>query len=98
MAGLPCVKIIRGGHDVQVPVHEFHYASIEGLPADTEFTCDMQRGFGVDGKRDGVRVVNTLAGFCHIRNTADYPWVVRFPGFVARYRDQGDQARFISNL
>ena len=73
-----------GPPGTQVQAHEFHYASIDGLPADTEFTCDMQRGSGVDGQQDGVRVGNTLAGFCHLRNTGCYPWVTHFLDFVLR--------------
>lgn len=73
-----------GQYDGAVQAHEFHYASIKGLPADTEFTIEMQRGYGVDGRHDGMRVANTLAGFCHIRNTDQCPWVTRFLNFVAR--------------
>ncbi len=72
-----------GQQDAPVQAHEFHYASIDGLPEDTEFACDIRRGFGVDGQQDGVRVANTLAGFCHLRNTDVYPWVTRFLDFVA---------------
>ncbi len=72
-----------GPQGTQVQAHEFHYASIENLPDNSEFTCDIKRGFGVDGRHDGLRVANTLAGFCHLRNTGAYPWVAQFLDFVA---------------
>jgi len=71
-----------GKHETSVVAHEFHYASIDGLPQDSQFACDMMRGVGVDGKRDGLVIANTLAGFCHLRNTDLNPWVTRFLTFV----------------
>ncbi|WP_319823944.1 cobyrinate a,c-diamide synthase [Thalassovita sp.] len=65
-----------------VTAHEFHYASIEGLPEDTVFTRRMTRGTGVSGQRDGIHVANTVAGFCHLRNTCCRPWVSGFLSFV----------------
>ncbi|MFV0515398.1 MAG: cobyrinate a,c-diamide synthase [Jhaorihella sp.] len=70
--------------DLPVKAHEFHYASIEGLPSDTVFARDMRRGTGTDGRRDGIVTHNTVAGFCHLRNTAAAPWVPAFLDFVAR--------------
>jgi len=63
--------------------HEFHYASIEDLPADTRFARTMERGQGIDGTQDGIVVANTLAGFCHMRDAATTPWVEKFLEFVA---------------
>ncbi len=73
-----------GRHGAPVQAHEFHYAGIEGLPADTAFARDMLRGHGLDGARDAILVGNTLAGFCHLRHTGHYPWVTRFVEFTAR--------------
>lgn len=72
----------------QVPVkaHEFHHASIEGLPADTVFARDMLRGTGLGGAHDGIVIANTVAGFCHLRNTVAVPWVPAFLGFAHRIR------------
>ena len=71
-----------GKPDTPVVAHEFHYASIDGLAPETKFACDMQRGVGVDGHRDGLVIANTLAGFCHLRHTDQNPWVHRFLDFV----------------
>lgn len=58
--------------------HEFHYAKVENLPADTQFGFEVQRGAGIDGTHDGLIVNNLMAGFCHMRNTQANPWVGRF--------------------
>ena len=69
-----------------IRAHEFHYASIDGLPEDTRYARDIQRGFGIDGGRDAIVTVNTVAGFCHLRNSAEFPWVPHFLEFVWRCR------------
>lgn len=70
----------------EVQAHEFHYASVEGLPPDTVFARDMVRGHGVDGRHDGIVRSNTLAGFVHLRNAPEYPWVDCFVNFVRSCR------------
>ena len=72
------------GPDKVARAHEFHYASIEGLPPDTVFTRKMIRGAGIGGGKDAIRVANTVAGFSHLRNTPDVPWVGEFLDFVQR--------------
>jgi len=62
--------------------HEFHYASIERLSENTRFARKMLRGHGVDGNNDAIVVANTVAGFCHLRNTSQSPWISRFLEFV----------------
>ncbi|RMF41459.1 MAG: cobyrinate a,c-diamide synthase [Alphaproteobacteria bacterium] len=75
-----------GVENAEARAHEFHYASLEGLPADTRFARDMLRGHGVDGRHDGIVVGNLLAGFCHLRHTDGCPWVDRFVAHVRRCR------------
>ncbi len=72
-----------------VRAHEFHYASVEGLPEDTAFGRDMKRGQGIDGHHDAVVLGNTVAGFCHLRSTGPEPWVPRFLSFVAACKSRG---------
>ena len=71
---------------VPVKAHEFHYASVEGLPADTVFARHMRRGTGTDGTHDGIVIANTVAGFCHLRNTVAVPWVPAFLDFVDKVK------------
>lgn len=71
-----------GAKSTSVPAHEFHYASIRGLPDGLDYAYKLLRGDGIDGRRDGIVIHNVLAGFSHQRNTAGNPWVRRFVGFV----------------
>jgi len=67
-----------------VLAHEFHYARVDNLPADTRFAYKVLRGHGIDGENDGVLVHNTLAGFCHMRHSEASPWAAKFIDFVRR--------------
>ncbi len=67
-----------------LPAHEFHYSSIEGLPADTRYAYRMERGHGLDGINDGIVQRNLLASYSHLRSTQSCDWVARF---VARVRE-----------
>ena len=58
--------------------HEFHYSEIRGLPADTRYAYTVQRGYGVDGKHDGILRHNLLASYTHLRGTAGCHWPARF--------------------
>ncbi len=68
----------------EVLAHEFHYARVDNLPADTEFAYQVLRGHGIDGKNDGVLAHNMQAGFCHLRHCDATPWATRFVEFVSR--------------
>ena len=61
--------------------HEFHYARLE-TSSETGFCRNVTRGFGTDGQSDGLRKSNTLAGFIHMRNTKQSPWVDDFLRFA----------------
>jgi len=64
------------------PVHEFHYARLENLAANNNFSHRVLRGTGIDGKHDGLIINNLQAGFAHHRNTRANPWVGQFVTFV----------------
>jgi cobyrinic acid a,c-diamide synthase len=76
----------------EIAAHEFHYSSLEGLPPDTRFAYRMARGFGVDGKSDGILIHNLLANYAHLRSVGDYDWAARFVGFVQRCAQPGAPA------
>ena len=58
-ADCPWGEAPGGGRAVRA--HEFHYSSIENLPADLVCAYEVKRGHGVDGRRDGIVVRNVLA-------------------------------------
>lgn len=66
--------------------HEFHHSSLENLPADTRFAYQVQRGHGITGRHDGLRVHNVLASYAHLRDGAGAAWVAPFLAFVQRVR------------
>jgi len=68
--------------NASLPAHEFHYASLENLPADTVFAFDVERGYGIDGSHDGIVIGNLLAQFSHRRNVRQSPWTEGFLGHV----------------
>jgi cobyrinic acid a,c-diamide synthase len=72
----------QGDAGAEIPAHEFHYSSIEGLPPDTRFAYRVLRGFGTDGKSDGIVVNNLLASYAHLRSAGSCDWAARFVGFV----------------
>ena len=75
-AGTTGPVVVRG--------HEFHHASLEGLPAGQRFAWQVQRGHGIDGRHDGLVLHHLLASFSHLRHGAGAAWVDRF---LAHVRD-----------
>lgn len=68
------------------PAHEFHYASLENLPDGLSYAYEVTRGYGIDGRRDGLVLGNLLAAFSHQHDTAANRWAERFVGFVRAQR------------
>ncbi|NQV56029.1 MAG: cobyrinic acid a,c-diamide synthase, partial [Rhodospirillales bacterium] len=73
-----------------IPAHEFHYASLDGDLGGIDFAYGVERGFGIDGKRDGLKIHNLTACFSHQRDTDANHWVERFLNLV---RDTNAEAR-----
>jgi len=71
-----------------LPAHEFHYSSVEGLPADTRYAYRVERGYGVDGAHDGIVHKNLLASYTHLRCTSACDWVARFVAHVRACKAQ----------
>ncbi|GIU70725.1 MAG: cobyrinic acid a,c-diamide synthase [Candidatus Nitrosocaldaceae archaeon] len=51
--------------DSNIKGHEFHHSLIEDIKEE-KFAYQLKRGKGIDGKRDGVIINNTLAAYMHI--------------------------------
>jgi cobyrinic acid a,c-diamide synthase len=65
-----------------VAAHEFHYARLENVAPELRYAWRVQRGHGVDGRRDGIVIGNMLAGFTHQRDTSRHRWTDQFVAFV----------------
>ena len=76
----------------QIKAHEFHYSSLENLPPDTRFAYQVERGYGIDGKRDGLVLHNMLASYTHLRTIGSCYWATRFVSFIRRQREQQHSA------
>lgn len=46
--------------------HEFHYSEIKNIASDSKLVFVMKNGNGVDGKRDGFSVYDTLSSYMHL--------------------------------
>jgi cobyrinic acid a,c-diamide synthase len=66
--------------------HEFHYSSLDNLPAATRFAYAMSRGHGIDGQRDGIVYKNLLASYTHLRSSAGCDWPAKFVRFARNCR------------
>jgi cobyrinic acid a,c-diamide synthase len=64
--------------------HEFHYSKIEMLESGHKYAYRVKRGWGIDGKNDGLIVGNTLASYSHLRNIDPVNWVTHFCRFVRK--------------
>ena len=66
--------------------HEFHHSALENLAPDAAFAYQVERGHGVDGLHDGVRVHNLLASYALLRTGAGSDWAPAFVDHVRRER------------
>jgi len=67
---------------VEIPAHEFHYSKLKNISAPLNFAYRVKRGFGVDGRNDGIVYKNTLASYTHLRDVEGHHWTQRFVNFV----------------
>jgi len=73
---------------MQIKAHEFHYSKLENLPKDSSFAYSVERGFGIDGTKDGLVLNNLLASYTHLRSIGSCYWATRFVSFVRRHVEQ----------
>jgi cobyrinic acid a,c-diamide synthase len=77
-----------------IRAHEFHYSSLENLPADARFAYRVARGHGIDGKHDGYMRNNLLASYAHLRSTGSCYWATRFVAYIRQVKS-GEKAESI---
>lgn len=70
----------------RIPAHEFHYSSLENLPADSIYAYQVTRGHGIDGLHDGYQLHNLLAGYVHRRGTGSQGWIAPFLNQVRAHK------------
>jgi cobyrinic acid a,c-diamide synthase len=57
---------------------------VENLAPGLEFAYDVERGYGIDGRHDGIVYRNLLASYAHLRDVAGHHWAARFVEFARR--------------
>lgn len=72
----------------KILAHEFHYSSLENLPTDTRYAYHVARGYGINGKRDGLMLHNLLASYTHLRTIGSCYWATRFVAFIRQHQAQ----------
>ena len=79
-----------GGEKIRA--HEFHYSG----PASGQATPDVQfaveKGFGFDGKSDGIVYRNLFASYAHLHAVSTPAWAERFVALARDYRSRGRTA------
>jgi cobyrinic acid a,c-diamide synthase len=75
-----------GSKQPGIVAHEFHYSSLENLPAETRFAYQVARGYGINGQQDGLILNNMLASYTHLRSTGSCEWASRFVAFIRQVK------------
>ena len=65
-----------------IPGHEFHYSTLTNMTGCYDYSFEVRRGFGMNGKNDGIRYKNLLACYAHQRNTKRNQWIPDFLNFI----------------
>ena len=76
----------RWKESASIPAHEFHYSSLENLPADSIYAYQVLRGHGIDGQHDGYQQHNLLAGYVHRRGSGEQGWIAPFLNQVRAHK------------
>lgn len=72
------------GKGVSIRGHEFHYSRISHIDGSLPMAYYVQRGFGIDGKSDGIIYKNVVAAYTHIHALATPEWA---PAMVKKARE-----------
>ncbi len=72
----------------QIRAHEFHYSSLDNLAPGMRYAYHVERGYGIDGQRDGLVVNNLLASYTHLRTIGNCYWATRFVAFIRHCKKQ----------
>ncbi|MDH5614446.1 MAG: hydrogenobyrinic acid a,c-diamide synthase (glutamine-hydrolyzing) [Gammaproteobacteria bacterium] len=68
--------------------HEFHYSGLEKLPINTRYSYKILRGYGVNGRNDGIVHKNMTACYLHLRDVESNHWAERFINFARKIKQE----------
>jgi cobyrinic acid a,c-diamide synthase len=63
--------------------HEFHHSKVS-IKKGVKFAYQIRRGYGIDGKRDGVLYKNMFATYTHLHALGTPNWAEAFVSLAAR--------------
>ena len=67
---------------LQINCHEFHHSRLYIKNSKHKYAYKVKRGFGINGKHDGLTYKNLLATYNHLRDTKQTNWVNSFLAYV----------------
>ena len=65
-----------------IKAHEFHYSRLSLDAKLSNYSYKVKRGYGVNGKYDGIKYKNLLATYSHLRDTKKTTWIINFLEFI----------------
>ena len=65
-----------------IKAHEFHYSRLSLDAKLSNYAYKVKRGYGVNGKYDGIKYKNLLATYSHLRDTKKTTWITNFLEFI----------------
>lgn len=68
--------------------HEFHHTYMRSADADLEFAFRVRRGYGFDGRRDGLCRNQVLASYTHVHALSAEDWAPALVRAAARFRSR----------
>lgn len=68
-----------------IHAHEFHYSSIKYNKKKYKYAYDIKRGYGINGRNDGLVYKNALASFSHLRATKSFDWISYFIKYIEKH-------------
>ncbi|MEJ5269723.1 MAG: cobyrinate a,c-diamide synthase [Hydrogenophilus sp.] len=75
----PWRQAVRDLLETPFLAHEFHYSALRWLgEAPPRFAWLVERGYGIDGRHDGLVAFRTLASYVHLRNLPHWRWTDAF--------------------
>lgn len=74
--------------NINIHAHEFHYSRLVNFTAEHHYAYRVLRGFGIDGKNDGLMMYNMLASYSHLRSVGYCKWASHFVEFIRQHKQQ----------
>ena len=75
-----------------IKAHEFHYSSIKINDRNIKYGFNVKRGYGLNGKSDGIIYKNLVASYSHMRSTNNTMWVRQFLKFINKTKQNETKA------